>query len=323
MERERTMERERVRHRSGAIAAVSTAAAIGALLGACSSPSRPTPPAPAPSTAGSHPAAITAPAPTPWQPAAVSSPAFESHPAFDPWTGDLYFVRSSPAFEGWHILVSRCAGGALGAPAPPAFAGPGLEADPFFTDDGRSLYFISTRANAGAAPADLDIWRIDRDERGTWGRPVRLPAPVNSARAEWFPRPSPDGWLYFGSERPGGSGKSDIWRARAAAGAWTVENLGAPINTPAAEYEALPAPDGRLLVMAEAGYFETRWTGRAWSARSPLPPDVSTGREIGALFSPSGRSLLFARDTRGPLSGELFLWRTGGDEAWPPACPSR
>ena len=45
---------------------------------------------------------------TPRTPAGVSSPKFESHPAFDPWTGDLYFVRSKPDFTGWRILTSRC-----------------------------------------------------------------------------------------------------------------------------------------------------------------------------------------------------------------------
>ncbi|WP_281292441.1 hypothetical protein [Terriglobus albidus] len=28
------------------------------------------------------------------------------------------------------------------------------------------------------------------------------------------PPPASDGWLYFGSRRPGGLGKDDIWRAR-------------------------------------------------------------------------------------------------------------
>ena len=42
----------------------------------------------------------------PWKPAGISSPQFESHAAFDPRTGDLYFVRSSPQFTGWRILVN-------------------------------------------------------------------------------------------------------------------------------------------------------------------------------------------------------------------------
>src|SRR5262245_28298275 len=180
----------------------------------------------------------------PWKPAGISSPRFESHAAFDPKTGDLYFVRSSPAFEGWRILVSHCTAKGWSEPVPPAFAGDGVEADPYFTADGGGLYFISTRSLDGVPRQDLDIWRVDRGADGAWGRPSHLPEPVNSSGAEWFPRPSPDGWLYFGSNRAGGLGGNDIWRARAdSEGRWTVENLGPAVNTKGDEYEPLPSAD--------------------------------------------------------------------------------
>jgi hypothetical protein len=261
----------------------------------------------------------------PWKPAGISSPLFESHAAFDPKSGDLYFVRSSKSFQGWRILVSRCTPTGWSEPKPPAFAGDGVEADPYFTLDGRSLYFISTRSRNGVKGKDLDIWRVDRSVDGNWGEPVRLPEPVNSAGAEWFPRPGPDGWLYFGSDRPGGSGATDIWRARAdAAGAWTVENLGPAVNSAGDEYEPLPSADGaRLIVMADGGLYESRKAKTGWSPRVKLPAEVNAdANEIGALFSPSGRSMLFSRDTKGPDSGEFFVWHEQGAESWPPECVS-
>jgi Tol biopolymer transport system component len=261
----------------------------------------------------------------PWKPVGISSPLFESHAAFDPKSGDLYFVRSSPAFEGWRILVSRCTAKGWSEPAPPVFAGDGVEADPYFTPDGRTLYFISTRSRDGVKRKDLDIWRVDRGADGAFGAPVRLPEPVNSRGSEWFPRPGPDGWLYFGSNRRGGLGGNDIWRARAdAAGGWTAENLGPAVNTPGDEYEPLPSADGtRLIVMADGGLYESRKTKGGWSPRVKLPAEVNAGaNEIGALFSPSGRSLLFSRDTKGPDSGEFFVWHERGAESWPPECPS-
>jgi hypothetical protein len=55
-----------------------------------------------------------------------------------------------------------------------------------------------------------------------------------------------------------------------------------------------------------------------------LGDDVNAaGMEVGALFSPGGRSLLFSRDTQGPDSGEFFVLREGEAEAWPPECPQR
>lgn len=261
----------------------------------------------------------------PWQPAGVSSPEFESHAAFDPRSGELYFVRSTPHFTGWRIVTSRCTDQGWSEAKPAAFAGKGVEADPFFTADGRTLYFISTRATGSAASKDLDLWRVDRDAAGRWGTPSRLPEPVNSGAAEWFPRPSADGWLYFGSARAGGLGGNDIWRAREDAGRWTVENLGAAVNTAGEEYEPLPSADGsRLIVMAADGLYETRRTPGGWSPRVKLGPEVNQdAAEVGALFSPSGRSLLFSRDTKAPLSGEFFVWHEAGDEDWPPACGAK
>jgi len=258
-----------------------------------------------------------------WTPAGVSSPQFESHAAFDPQSSDFYFVRSSPKFEGWRILVSRCGATGWSIPQSPTFAGDGVEADPWFTPDGRTLYFISTRSSDGVKRKDLDIWRVERDEAGRWGVPRRLPEPVNSTSNEWFPHLAVDGWLYFGSNRPGGRGKTDIWRAREQAGQWVAENAGSAINGPGNDYEPLPAPDGSwMIVEGDDRLYRTRRSGSGWSKREALPAEINVnGSEIGAAISPSGRTVLFARDTRGPLSGEFFIWHVGTVEAWPPRCP--
>ncbi|QWP78442.1 PD40 domain-containing protein [Lysobacter sp. K5869] len=268
----------------------------------------------------------------PWAPPRIASARFESHPAFDPRNGDLYFVRSAPDFTGWRIVVSHCGADGWSEPIEPSFAGDGVEADPWFAPDGRTLYFISSRSPDGVAPPaggkrkDLDLWRVERDAHGQWGRPQRLPEPVNSPGAEWFPRLAPDGWLYFGSTgRPGGLGKTDLWRARQGRdGAWTVENLGPHLNTADDEYEPLVSADGkRMVLMAADGLYESRRTAKGWSQRVKLGPKIdANGSEIGALLSPDGHSMLFARDLKGERSGEFFLWRDGkGDPNWPPRCP--
>ncbi|MGZ5199780.1 MAG: TolB family protein [Telluria sp.] len=270
-------------------------------------------------------AAQTHPVVTPWSPPGISSGQFESHPAFDPMTGDLYFVRSTPKFEGWRLKFSGCTRRGWSAPQAPGFAADALEADPWFADGGKTLYFISNRATDGIERKDLDIWKVARRPDGAWGTPERLPAPVNSSGQEWFPRIGPDGWLYFGSNRPGGHGKTDIWRAREDGGQWKLENLGATVNSDIDEYEALPAPDGKsLIVMTSDGLFISQREGAGWGKRSRLPAEINVnGSEVGALFSPSGRSLLFARDLKGKLSGEFVVWHIDGNEAWPPQCRAR
>jgi len=256
-----------------------------------------------------------------WAPAPISSDRFESHPAFDPLTGDLYFVRSSPDFSGWRIYFSHCESGSWTTPVDAPFVGDGVEADPWFTRDGHTLYFISTRTTDGVRGRNLDLWKVTRDATLNWQRPERLPEPLNSTGREWFPRLAADGWLYFGSDRQGGVGKTDIWRAREAGGKWLVENAGAAINTAADEYEAEISPDGKtLIVMTGDGLYESKREGDGWAPRVRLP-DVNMNRnEVGALFSPSGNSLLFARDEGAPRSGEFILWKRGPAEDWPKPC---
>jgi hypothetical protein len=262
---------------------------------------------------------------THWSAPGISSDQFESHAAFDPRGTDLYFVRSSPSFEGWRILLSHCGPAGWSKPESPAFAGDGVEADPWFTPDGRTLYFISTRSTDGIKRKDLDIWRVERTAAGKWGTPMRLPEPVNSTAVEWFPRLAADGTLYFGSSRPGGIGKNDIWRARPdGKGGWTVANLGPNINTAGEEYEPLIAPDGASMIfMADGGLWQSNRVGEGWSPRVKLPPEIDVnGSEIGAAFSPSGRTLLFARDLGGTQSGEFFVAHLRGKEDWPRPCPA-
>lgn len=265
-------------------------------------------------------AAAPAPAPRLWSVPPVSTDQFESHPAFDPRTGDLWFVRSSPQFRGWRLKVSRCTRSGWSTASDAPIAGDGVEADPWFSRDGRAVWFISTRTSDGVKGRGLDIWRATRDRAGRWGAPQRLPEPINSAGNEWFPRLDRDGWLYFGSDRPGGLGRTDIWRARELRGGrWTVENLGPEINSEGDEYEALPSPDGRWLLLSADGYYRSDRTGGGWSKRVRLGSEINgNGSEIGAAFSPSGQSWMFARSLDDGRSGELLL--VGGKESWPKPC---
>ena len=254
--------------------------------------------------------------------AVISTHQFESHPAFDPLSGDLYFVRSSPRFEGWRIWRSRCRVGGLAAPEPADFGGEGVDADPFFTRDGGRLYFISSRPDPPAkTAADLDIWMVERASSGEWRRPIRLPRPINSAGQEWFPRLDDRGRLYFGSDRLGGHGQTDIYVAHPQGRGWRVENLGGEVSTAGNEYEFEPARDGRVAVlMADGRLFRIEGRNGTWGRRTP----IATGHDgfhVGPLLSPSGRTLLFARAAP-PRSGELFRTTLSGrEEAWPPACP--
>lgn len=74
----------------------------------------------------------------------------------------------------------------------------------------------------------------------------RLPAPINSAAAEYDPYVSPDErYLVFASLRPGGLGGADLYVSERAGATWSEpRNLGPQVNSAARDYAPVVSPDG-------------------------------------------------------------------------------
>lgn len=193
----------------------------------------------------------------------ISTADDESHPTFTPDGKTLYFLKNDPSFNHWTIVVSREQNGKWTTPEVAAFSGQFSDADPFITLDGERLFFISTRPVNGKAKEDTDIWMIKRENNGpgasaSWSQPEHLDA-VNSEANEWFPTVSKNGNLYFGSERPGGKGRCDLYVSRLVDGKYQApENLGEPINSAANEVEPFIAPDESYIIFAGIGLPESR-----------------------------------------------------------------
>jgi Tol biopolymer transport system component len=126
---------------------------------------------------------------------------------------ELYFVSDRPAgADDDDIYVAPRIGGKWTQPIAVAAANSSTaERSPVLSADGLRLYFGSTRAKAN----DFDIYVAHRSERsGTF----EAPSPVGDLNTPSFELPdwiSPDDCtLYFRTDRPGGSGGRDIWRAR-------------------------------------------------------------------------------------------------------------
>jgi WD40-like Beta Propeller Repeat len=263
---------------------------------------------------------------TRWTPSDIATDQYESSPTFTPDGREVFFMSSDRDFDHYRILWSRCEAGGWTDPEPPSFAAapPMLEGDPFVTADGRRLYFISSRGTK--APDDLDIWYVDRKADGGWTLARPLPEPVNSEAAELLPRTDAAGRLYFGSSRPGGLGKGDIYVATPGENdTWRVHNLGPPVNTAAFEYEAEISRDGRTLILvADRGdrshLYRFALKRDAWVEQDRVPAFAHVF-QVGPLLSPAADRLLFAQ-TDGERSGEIFLIDLvpKADSSWPPRC---
>jgi len=195
--------------------------------------------------------------PTIFAPTRISTGDYESHPEFTPDGKTLYFLKSTPDFNFWTIVLSRFENGLWSEPRVAPFSGQYSDADPFITADGKRMFFISRRpVNPHVSPnaaGKLDIWVMDKTATG-WSEPKNLGTPVNSDGSEFFPTLTKDGTFYFGSGRKGGKGGIDLYRSRFVNGKYQEpENLGDAINTTFDEFEPFIAPDESFLIFMAAG----------------------------------------------------------------------
>lgn len=228
----------------------------------------------------------------------------ESHLAFTPDGRTLYFLKNTPNFSHWTIVVSRFEHGRWSVPEVAPFSGQYSDADPFITPDGQRFFFISTRPVDGKRKEDNDIWMMEKKGAG-WGDPQHLGPAINSEANEWFPTVANNGALYFGSERPGGQGSADIWRAPLTQGRYgAAENLGQPINSRAGEFEPLIASDESFLIFAAAGregglgafdLYVSRFKEGVWTQPLNLGEGINSSRwDFAPKLSPDGRYFFFA-----------------------------
>ena len=253
----------------------------------------------------------------------VSTGDFESHPAFTPDGNTLYYLKAAPNFSFWTMVVSRYENGKWQPAEVVPWSGQYRDADPFVTADGRRMYFISDRPVDGKPKEDLDIWMVERQD-AAWGAPKHLDAPVNSDGNEWFPTEAADGTLYFGSDRDGGLGKTDLYRCRREGDGYAAaENLGPNVNSAFDEFEPLINADQSMLVFMASGRPEgkgggdlyiSRFVDGAWEpARNLGEPINSRALEIAPKISPDGR-WFFYTSTRGVFVGKPFAARKSTTE---------
>jgi len=258
------------------------------------------------------------PSPVVFAPGQISTGDYESHAAFTPDGNEVYFLKNAPDFSFWTIVVSRFENGQWTEPEIATFSGQYSDADPFITSDGRRLFFISNRpTKAGEAKQDMDIWMVERKGAG-WGEPMNPGEPLNSIGNEWYPTVSSNGTLYFGSDRAGGFGNTDLYRSKPSGGNFgSPENLGAPVNSTADEFEPWIAPDQSFLVfmagrpdsLGAYDLYVSCAQKEKWGAvRNLGKPFNSSGKEFSPKITPDGKYFYFT-STRGfgnqPLSKRL------------------
>ncbi len=188
--------------------------------------------------------------------------------------------------------------------------------DPAISPDGQRLYFVSSARNDVFTPGG-NIWMARRKGSG-WDAAELLPAPVNSDGSELYPVVVADGSLYFSSNRAGGFGDQDVYRAQHREGTFVdAVNLGPSLNTAQTEVDAYVSLDERTMVLAarrdgNRGALDLYMTARAadgtWQPLVPLGDAVNTDlTDYCPMLSPDGRYFFFSRRTT--QGGDIYWMR--------------
>ena len=239
----------------------------------------------------------------------VSTDVGEAFPSLAPNGKTLYFATHEAGWTGFDLVQSDRSDSAWSSPTPLPFSGPHNDRALFPSPDGSALYFASDRPVPGHPPGDFNLWVVRRTADAEWSRPVPVPG-VNSPMDDFHPAVTAEGTLYFSSDRPGGEGTFDLWRAR-----WTgdgfaePENLGSVVNTQGEETDVFVDPQGRFLIVVatdrsggEGGddLWLTRPTNGGWTPLKNLGPAInSPSYEYGPFVSPDGLHLYLTTHRRG------------------------
>ena len=193
-------------------------------------------------------------APEIFAPGIISTDLDESCGFFSPDGQSFYFVRrgaytTSPPTS--IICFSDFRDGKWSHPEVASFSGLYLDGSPYFSPDGKRLYFGSKRPTQSSPNGrDWNIWFVERTD-APWSEPKEIGSPVNTPKNDTNPAVAADGTIYFASDRDSQPGYLHIYRARLLSDHYEQpEKLGPEINGGDAEINPYISPDQKFLIFA-------------------------------------------------------------------------
>jgi Tol biopolymer transport system component len=238
-------------------------------------------------------------------PGVINTAADEYGPTLTADGRTMYFTRRVDRAGRENIVMSRLGPNGWSVPEIVTFSGQGEDKEPYLAPDGR-LYFASRRAYPGKAPAEgeeaYDLFVVEWTG-ADWGEPRPLTG-ANSATHDNYPAVAANGSLYFASQRPGGAGGNDLWRAARVDGSYHAATNLTSLNSPHSDADPFIAPDESYMVFSSGRlgglgqgdlYVSFRRRGR-WTEPRSLGPLVNTDDyEYTPWITSDGRWLYFSR----------------------------
>jgi hypothetical protein len=188
---------------------------------------------------------------------------------------------------------------------------PDQERDPRISRDNLRLFYFSNHVAANG----FDLYMATRPNvSASFGTGVALAA-LNTPSNEYNPfLTDGDQVLYFASDRPGGLGETDLYRAPLTpAGSPAAPNLVAEVNSAAAEYRPVVSDDGLTLYFDRVGgasaddiWIATRTSTTATFGAAQSVTELNTsGVDFPIWLSPDECTLYFGSDRQSGTGGRI------------------
>jgi hypothetical protein len=245
-------------------------------------------------------------------PGIISTREAERDACFSPDGKEFYY--SMIGLTHFVILESQLKDGKWTRPEVAPFSGHYSDIEPFYSPDGRRIYFASNRPleGEGEPKPDFDIWYLEKTGDG-WSDAVNIGPPVNTERNEFYPSVTKNGNLYLTASYNGSIGFEDIYRSKFVEGKYTEpENLGKAINSEHYEYNAFVTPDESYLIYSAHGrqdgfgsgdlYVSFRQEDGSWSEARNMGNKInSITLDFCPYISPDGKYLFFSSTRKAGL----------------------
>jgi len=184
--------------------------------------------------------------------------------------------------------------------------------DPTITQDGNTMYFLGISSEDYSKKQKPDIYKSTK-HKGKWQLATKVGEPISTDEfAESYPVVVADGSLYFTSDRPGGFGKRDIYRAQLLEDGTfdQPENIGPEINSERSARGTFVSADESILITSnitdEKGFFVSLKRNGKWQK----PKKIEIGESLDndwiyfcPYMSPENEYFFFSKRLSDPPSG--------------------
>src|SRR5690606_3163552 len=133
-----------------------------------------------------------------------------------------------------------------------SFSGQYFDLEPYFSEDGLSLYFVSNRPldNSSTEVKDFDIWYVTRASKTSeWSQPINVGSPINTVMDEFYPIITTSKNIYFTLDNPELKQKDNIYVSEFVNGVYTApKSVGIGVNSDGYEFNAYVSPDESVMI---------------------------------------------------------------------------